>query len=990
MAGTVYPRQDFERFHLGTHTGPGLVSSMKTQTSPSECRLGLTRQRRRRVLSACSLALLLGLLLLISQPSCLNSDHRETDLAHVRLPTNVLPLHYVLDMKADLRSSEFSGTASISIQILESTRILELHANGLTLSNIHFKRPDLASPIYPRSTSYHRNDIVRLNMWRPLRVGNYTLVVPYSGVMGNRTMRGFYNSPYTNKLTGAAESVAATHFEPISARRAFPCFDEPHLKATFDMVIAVDKEMDVTSNMPPARIEYIASGKDEHAGRRFWFKRTPPMSTYLVAWAIGPLKSIRALSQNNVDVRVFAQPGRQAEAQYSLIIADICLYYFDFLFEIPFPLPKLDLWPIPDFGGEAMENFGLLIFEDRLLMYNESEYDPEAKQTTALLVAHEIGHQWFGDMVTMSWWDDLWLNEGFAEYMQFGAVASIDPSMDLQSQFFVMEHMLAFYADATSLSHPIASRIDNPTQIPLLFDDISYNKGASVIAMLEQFMRIRSPAEPRGPFARGITEYLHRHSYGSATTSDLWAALDSVLEADGREPVVAQMMRTWVSQPGHPVIKVNFDNDELVLTQCRFSLWREGPDCTTELLYFVPFTYITISLSTYEKSNVELVTFVRRNSSDSSSKLWHRDSSPVLLLANPDRTGLYRTHYSSQEYEKIGEVLLVRPDILSTEDRAGLLSDALALTLSNHVSFGKTQPLLQFLRDERSATVWIAALDGLGGIYAAIERDDTLASEFQLASQELVNDVAMWVGWTDDRQTRDVDRMEDTKERREKTMMRRAILEWAIKHFEKEHPLIQQGLAYYDTIVEHSKQKPADPLPATRMLDLVYQTAIFHNHKQAFRYLLNAHVTKSDRCPGNILDALATTQDPFQQQQLWAAVAGQKWQPYTLKLMCPQRHACSLLLSDDIIHTFAMISRMVNDALEVCVARCSEHPDSIALVKRIVNDHRHHRRPVRVHHQNDDPLYASRVLALRKGLERAHAADKFLDTARNGDRFMNV
>ncbi|CAN0238386.1 unnamed protein product [Scytosiphon promiscuus] len=331
--------------------------------------------------------------------------------------------------------------------------------------------------------------------------------------------------------------MAVTQFEATDARRAFPCWDEPAIKARFELEVLAPLDRRVVSNTPVMMSNeetvVLPSGRKERR-RRWRFAETPVMSTYLLALVVGEFDFVSAYNASGVLTTVYTPVGKAEQGRFALHVASKALeYYAETVFKVPYPLQKSDLLAIPDFAAGAMENWGCVTYREARLLVHEATSSTSTKKAIARTVCHELAHQWFGNLVTMEWWDALWLNEGFARYMEFVAVDHIFPEWDIWSDFDSMVFPQAMALDALVASHPIEVKVDNPDQINEIFDAISYAKGASVIRMLAGHLGVDE-------FMQGIHDYLVKHSYGNARSDDLWTALGN---ATGKD--VATLMDTW-------------------------------------------------------------------------------------------------------------------------------------------------------------------------------------------------------------------------------------------------------------------------------------------------------------------------------------------------------------------------------------------------------------------------------------------------------------
>ena len=327
-------------------------------------------------------------------------------------------------------------------------------------------------------------EVATLSFASQLQVGVGELQLSFTGILNDK-MKGFYRSKYHNSETNEDRYAAVTQFDPTDARRAFPCWDEPSLKATFETTLIVPKNLVALSNM---NIINESSYKDDAAWRDVKFAKTPIMSTYLVAFIVGEFDYVETKSSDNVMVRVYTPVNKKEQGLFALEVAAKALPFYKDYFKIAYPLPKMDLIAIPDFAFSAMENWGLVTYRETCLLVDAKNTSSERKQWIALVVTHELAHMWFGNLVTMEWWTHLWLKEGFASFIEFLCVDHLFNEYDIWTQFVTDVYTRALDLDALHNSHPIEVPVGHPSEIDEIFDDISYNKGASVIRMLHQFI----------------------------------------------------------------------------------------------------------------------------------------------------------------------------------------------------------------------------------------------------------------------------------------------------------------------------------------------------------------------------------------------------------------------------------------------------------------------------------------------------------------------
>ncbi|MBI2338117.1 M1 family peptidase, partial [Candidatus Daviesbacteria bacterium] len=494
-----------------------------------------------------------------------------------RLPVYVKPERYKIRLKPDLDEFTFTGEETIFLSLEKSVKQITLHSAELEIESAEFIHenqdtgPARNAPHINASGSHSeageagkisfdkKSETATFTFPKLLQKGKGKLRLVFKGILNDK-MRGFYRSKY--EIAGKVKHLATTQFESTDARRAFPCFDEPSHKAIFDVTLMVPKGIQAISNT----IESVVS-EHESGYQIIEFASTPKMSTYLLAFIVGEFEYIEGRTHvssrlrgndNGVLVRVFTTQGKKAQAKFALDVAIKCLDFYEQYFAIPYPLPVLDLIAIPDFAAGAMENWGAVTYRESTLLIDEERSSTANKQWVALVIAHELAHQWFGNLVTMEWWTHLWLNEGFASFIEYLAIDHIFPQWDIWTQFVANEMGEAFSLDSLKNTHPIEVMVGHPAEISEIFDKVSYSKGASILRMLWQYLGGKD-------FQKGLQHYLKKHAYENTQTEDLWFCLE---EVSGKP--VAKVMKNWTSKPGHPVIRVQATGNRLQLRQSRF------------------------------------------------------------------------------------------------------------------------------------------------------------------------------------------------------------------------------------------------------------------------------------------------------------------------------------------------------------------------------------------------------------------------------------
>ena len=506
-------------------------------------------------------------------------------------------------------------------------------------------------------------------------------------------MAGFYRSSYKDR-DGSTKYIATTQMEPTDARRAFPCFDEPALKAHYTITLVADKSHTCLSNMDQASEKEVDSKITGGKRKAIKFNETPLMSTYLLAFIVGELNQIETNSFR-VPVRVFATPDKDIEhGRFSLDLAARTLDFYEKTFDSKFPLPKMDMVAIPDFSAGAMENWGLITYRVVDVLYDEKTSGALTKQRVAEVVQHELAHQWFGNLVTMDFWDGLWLNEGFATWMSWYSCNKFYPEWHVWQSYVTDTLQGALSLDSLRSSHPIEVPVKRADEINQIFDAISYSKGSCVLRMISKYLGEQT-------FMEGIRRYLKKHAYGNTQTGDLWAALS---DASGKP--VEEVMDVWTKNVGYPVVSVteNEQSNSIHVEQHRFL--RTGDVKPEEDKTLFP---VFLGLRTKDGVDEDLTL----------SKREHEFHLPNLdfFKLNADHSGIYRTSYTPERLAKLGQA--AKAGLLTVEDRAGMIADAGALASSGYQRTSGILSLLKNFDGETEFVVWSELLSRISSIRAA-------------------------------------------------------------------------------------------------------------------------------------------------------------------------------------------------------------------------------------------------------------------------------
>lgn len=582
-----------------------------------------------------------------------------------RLPTNVTPQHYDLTLEPNLKTATFTGKEQIDVTLAQPATSITLNAAQITFDDVTITANGKTQTA--KVSEDKQKQQATFTVVDEISAGKATVKIDYSGIL-NGQLRGFYLSKTKTR------NYAVTQFEPTDARRAFPSFDEPAMKATFSTTLIVDKG-DVAISNTNVISDTPGPTPDKHTVR---FATTPRMSTYLVAFLVGDFQCVSG-SSDGTPIRVCAPPEQVQMGNYALHAAEFFLHYYDNYFGIKYPMPKLDMIAIPDFEAGAMENFGAITYRETALLINPKTASLGAKKNVAIDVAHEMAHQWFGDMVTMQWWNNLWLNEGFATWMESKAVAAWKPEWHMQQDdALAMDGILNY--DAGKVTRAIRAKAETPAEINEMFNGITYQKGGAVLAMTENY-------EGKEVFRRGVHNYLEAHKYANATAQDFWNAQTA---ASGKP--IDKVMDSFIAEPGVPLLTFTApQNGKTTVGQQRFYL---SPDmkATQAQIWTVPVCFKTGG-SSDESPKCDLLSSPEQSLSVPESGLFY---------ANANDKGYYRTQYDPADYNKILGAMETQ---LTPPERIGFSGNEWALMRSGRAGIGDYMDLASALRNDPNAGV---------------------------------------------------------------------------------------------------------------------------------------------------------------------------------------------------------------------------------------------------------------------------------------------
>jgi aminopeptidase N/puromycin-sensitive aminopeptidase len=606
-----------------------------------------------------------------------------------RLPLTVVPVHYSLTLTPDLKAATFSGVETIDVTLSEPSNIITLNS-----AEIEFQQVTVAAQGQQQTATVSTDkdkEQTTFTLASQLPAGKATLSITYTGIL-NGELRGFYLSKT------AKRNYAVTQFESTDARRAFPSFDEPAFKATYDVTLVIDAGDTAISNGPIVS-DTPGPGTGKHTLK---FLTTPKMSTYLVAFLVGDFQCT-AGEADGVNIRACSTPDKVALTPYAVDVAKYVLHYYDTYFGIPYPLKKLDLIALPDFEAGAMENFGAITYRETLMLIDPKTASVDAKKQAAIVIAHEMAHQWFGDLVTMKWWDNIWLNEGFASWMENKPVEAMHPEWNID-QLVAGDENDTLNLDAEPTTRPIRARADTREEIEQMFDGISYGKAGAVLLSLENYL---------GPevFRKGVHNYLAAHLYANATAEDFWNAQT----ATSHKPV-DKIMESLVAQPGEPLLTFGeVAGGKVAVTQKRF--------------------FLSVSVEPDKAQKWTIPVCMKTGSDRQQCEVLTPDEATLqvpaasLFFANAGGKGYYRSAYPASVYAAL--VANAETDLSPTE-RISLAGDEWAQVRSSKATVGDYLNLVTALKSDPSAEVFSNAFAGVETIYERVaatrEEHSTLAA----------------------------------------------------------------------------------------------------------------------------------------------------------------------------------------------------------------------------------------------------------------------
>jgi puromycin-sensitive aminopeptidase len=621
----------------------------------------------------------------IGYPDLASTIGPVTDTARLldpfRLPRDARPTRYDVTLEPDLMAAVFTGEVVIHVVVDDTDDKTSADRRELVLNAAEL---EVNRCLVDGEPAEHRLDAETERLFiqptHELTPGGHTVEIAFTGVLNDK-LRGFYRSTFRDG-DGDERVIATTQMQATDCRRAFPCWDEPDFKAVFGITLVVEAEMLAVSNGPEIERRAVTTAVGEKVAVRF--ADTMLMSTYLAAFVVGPLEVTDPIDVGGIPMRIVHVPGKAHLTGFALDVGAFCLRWYQDYYGIPYPSDKVDLLALPDFAAGAMENLGCITFRESLLLVDPATATQHEQELVADVVAHELAHMWFGDLVTMGWWNGIWLNEAFATFMEIAACDAYRPDWERWTSFG-LERSVAFETDALASTRSVEYEVRSPADCEGMFDVLTYQKGGALLRMLEQYLGAER-------FRQGVSHYLSTHAYSNTDTSDLWDAIEVTSGAP-----VRRIMDSWIWQPGFPQITAALDGDQLVLRQSPFTFDAESESAT---LWAVP-------IRVRHGDHIDTLLL-----DGPEARLTLADPS-VVVVVNAGGHAFFRVAYDDALRARLtGDAL----HSLDTLERYNLVDDAWNAVIAGHLRATDLLTFLEGFAEEREYAVWQAIVISLRGL----------------------------------------------------------------------------------------------------------------------------------------------------------------------------------------------------------------------------------------------------------------------------------
>lgn len=656
-----------------------------------------------------------------------------------RLIHTFIPNNYNLSLTLERKQRTFKGVVSIKGRVPHDQGEIRLHAKDLTIESAHVdgKAAKVSHDAHDELVIEHKD----------ITAGDHIVTIVFNGIITD-AMHGLYPCYFVHD--GEKKEMLATQFESHYAREVFPCVDEPEAKATFDLTLTTETGVTVLSNQP------VQSQNEEDEKLVTTFATTPRMSTYLLAWVVGELHSVGAKTKSGVEVNVWATPAQTVDSlTFALDIATRTIDFFEEYFDTPYPLPKSDHVALPDFSSGAMENWGLITYRETALIADPKNSSVSSRRYVATVITHELSHQWFGNLVTMKWWNDLWLNESFANMMEYLAVDALQPDWNIWLDHASYETLVALRRDSLDGVQAIQTDVNHPDEISTLFDGaIVYAKGGRMIRMLQQYVGDEA-------FRKGLQAYFKKHAYKNTQADDLW---DAIGQAAGKD--IADLMHTWISQSGFPVLHVSQEGETVTLSQEQFFI---GPHEPSDKLWPIP-------LGSTCSEMPSMLT-------EREVKVTRHHTTPLRF--NSGGSAHFITHYSLPVLQQILDNLDDVPEI----DRLQLLHEQTLLAQAGIISTADIIPLLSYYKNEQAEAVWDIIAVAINELKKFVEGSDGAEKQLRQLVGEIAHPQFERLGWHSQK-----------GEPEEDTKLRATIA--SLMLYSEEQKIIEEALALFSNYLE--------------------------------------------------------------------------------------------------------------------------------------------------------------------------------------------